>query len=225
MCPSVEMALKAEKLFQIQNQCFHTAVVFCVKCGPDCCWSMFLHIADITMPVQEKVWKPLSSWLLAHYQHHLLSIVLAAFVRCSVCLIVVWEGSWQSWLLFFCYAASFLSVAVLPGSFEDCGKSYTRPNPANVPSSFNFISSSGLSLNLSARLVVTCKPAIFLSRHQPGPPPLPGQQSNRGRLRSCICPQHQPRLLTSALWVCQRTGIRVRLSDRLLFQGLSSNGS
>lgn len=41
----------------------------CVKCLPEYCWSMFLHIADITVPVQEKVWSSLSDRLLVYYHN------------------------------------------------------------------------------------------------------------------------------------------------------------
>lgn len=56
----------------------------CVKCLPEYCWSMFLHIADITVPVQEKVWSSLSDRLLVYYRNYscfmLFCFVFAFFV-------------------------------------------------------------------------------------------------------------------------------------------------
>lgn len=46
------------------------------------------------------------------------------------------------------------------------------------------------------------------SRHQPGSAALSRDQSNGGRFWSSLCPQHQPWLLTPALWFCQRPGER-----------------
>lgn len=48
--------------------------------------------------------------------------------------------------------------------------------------------------------------SLSMLRHQPGSPALPGHQGHRGRLWSSFRPQHQPRLLTPAVWLCQRTG-------------------
>ena len=47
---------------------------------------------------------------------------------------------------------------------------------------------------------------ILLCRYQPGSAALSGYQGNWGRIWRCVCPQHQPRLLTTSLRVCQRTG-------------------
>lgn len=51
----------------------------------------------------------------------------------------------------------------------------------------------------------SCSCSVF--RHQPGSAALPGDQSHGVRFRSSFCSQHQPRLLSPALWLCQRTGI------------------
>lgn len=40
---------------------------------------MFLHIADIMVPVQEKVWLSLSDRLLVYYRSHFLFYVLVFF--------------------------------------------------------------------------------------------------------------------------------------------------
>lgn len=48
---------------------------------------------------------------------------------------------------------------------------------------------------------------FIFSRYQSGSAALSGYQGNWGRVWSCLCPQHQPRLLKTSLRVCQRTGI------------------
>lgn len=157
----------------------------------DDCWSIFLHIADIMVPVQEKVWSPVRKVACLLF---FLCLFLFPFL-CSVCLTVLCMmiDSIFSALLFWCCvlceycSALWISRKSLYQRFDLCSI-------------------------WSAILAAECEALLLLSRHQPGSAPLPGQQSHRGRLWSRVCPQRQPRLLTSALWLCQRTGTRVHLS-------------
>lgn len=170
-------------------------VGICVQRLPDDCWSIFLHIADIMVPVQEKVWSSVRKVAC------LLSF-LSFFLFVLSLLDCVLYDYWQhiSALLFWCCVTVCVSIAVLFGSL----------NLQSVKSLY--LERFDLFLILSTILAVECKVLVSLCRHQPGSAPLPGEQSHRGRLWSSVCPQHQPRLLTSALWVCQRTGAWVRLS-------------
>ena len=49
--------------------------------------------------------------------------------------------------------------------------------------------------------------SIFIYRYQPGSTALSRLKGNRGRVWRCLCPQHQPWLLTTSVRLCQRTGI------------------
>lgn len=49
--------------------------------------------------------------------------------------------------------------------------------------------------------------SIFIYRHQPGSAALSRLKGNRGRVWRCLCPQHQPWLLTTSVRLRQRTGI------------------
>lgn len=197
----------------------------CVKCLPDYCWPMFLHIADIMVPVQEKVWLSLSDRLLVYYRSHFLFYVLFFFLPflCSVCLIMVLYDYWQH-LFSVIFFGAVCYVWVVQCSLDLLRTIKTKQN-LYLEKLDPFLISSHHPQLLSATLAVKCKFLLYLSRYQPGSTPLPGEQSHRCRLWSRVCPQHQSRLLTSALWVCQRTGPSICPSIRLISYVLLSSNS
>lgn len=160
------MFFKKATYFRYRMNSF-TVVLYsiCVKFLPDYCWYIFLYIADIMVPVQEKVWSSLSDRLLVYYHNHLFMffgggggcLFCAQFAWLWFCMII--ESIFSALFLWCCVLC--LSIAVLFESLKDYKKpvQYLEKLPVDL-----FLISSHHPQLLSAVLAVKCK-VLFLSRY------------------------------------------------------------